>query len=218
MSTHWHPLVSGALDAVRRLENGWSLRSVAVEMRGGGHCVLSPTKKMGPGVLEPRFLVCSNHFHWLGIPEWSARFPAARIVASETAAPRLRAKLGKEIGTLAEVELPAGMRWLVPPGIGSGEAWLDIAGTWIVCDAFFNEPKIPTGLFGLGCRLTATTPGLRIGHTWKYMQLAKRAEYKEWLLERLATEPPAALVVAHGDNLREPNLGERLAALVRTRL
>ena len=214
----WGSLVPGAFDSVRRLESGWSLRSVAVELAGGGHVVLSPTKKMDHGALTPRFLVCSNHYHWLGIPEWLARFPDARVIATKTAAPRLRAKLGIDIGELGDVDLPSGARWLEPPGVGSGEVFLDVGGTWIVCDAFFNEPKNPTGAYGLGLRLTGTTPGLCIGQTWKYLQLSKRAEYKEWMLARLSAEPPAAVVMAHGDIVRSGDLGERLTELVRARL
>lgn len=102
---------------------------------------------------------------------------------------------------------------------GSGaEVWLDAHGTWFVTDAFFNEPQNPTGAFGLGCWLSGTTPGFRIGQTWKYMHLAKRAEYKSWLLEMLEESPPKRLVFARGDPIEQPDLGVRLAALVRERL
>lgn len=173
----------------------------------------------GCGSIEPRFLVATNHFHWMGIPEWRARFPDAKIVSTSVAAPRLRSKLSMEIGSIADIPLPEkGSRWIEPPGVGSGEVWLDVFGTWFVCDAFFNEPKVADGMMGVGLRLSGTVPGLRIGQTWKYMQLDKRAEYKSWLLETLERSPPKRLVPAHGDPIEGADLGSRLADLVRARL
>jgi len=169
---------------------------------------------MPPPDIEPRFLVAPNHYHWLGIPEWKARFPKARVVATKTAAPRLRSKLKCEIGSIDEV----GLSFFEPPGIASGEVFLDLDGTWFVCDAFFNEASPGTGVMGLGLRLSGTTPGLRIGQTWKFLQLGDRAAYKAWMLERLASSPPKKLVMAHGDPIEGPDLGERLADLLRSRL
>jgi hypothetical protein len=214
----WKPIAPHTFESVSRSNEGWSHRTVAIELPGGGHCVFSPTRGMAPGAIVPRFLVATNHYHWLGIPEWSARFPDARIVATKTAAPRLRSKLGREIGALDDVELPSGIRWLEAPGIGSGEIFVDAEGTWIVCDAFFNEPEPGTGVMGFGLRLSGTIPGLRIGQTWKFLQLANRSVYKEWMLARLASAPPSGLIMAHGAPIGGSDLGTRLADLVRERV
>jgi hypothetical protein len=110
------------------------------------------------------------------------------------------------------------MQWLEPPGISSGEIFVDAEGTWIVCDAFFNEPDPGTGFMGFGLRLSGTIPGLRIGQTWKFLQLADRATYKAFVLERLESAPPSGLIMAHGDPIRGADVGARLADLVRGRL
>jgi hypothetical protein len=214
----WTPIAPSVLEHVRDKGSGWSLRSIAIELPSGGHAVLSAGTGMDPDALSPRFLVCGNHFHWLGIPEWLERFPEARVVATKTAAPRLRAKLGRDVGELSEIDLPKGTTFVEPAGVGSGEIWLDANGAWIVCDAFFNEPNMANGVMGVGLRLSGTTPGLRIGQTWKWMQLSKRAEYKEWLLARLKDAPPKALIPAHGEMAEGADLADRLAALVRERL
>ncbi len=214
---------------VHRLANGWSFRTIAVALRGGGSVVVSPTRTLEPSGLvgaagEPRFFLAPNHFHWLGIPEWSSAYPDARPVATERAARRLGAKLRREISGLAELSasLPGEVALLEPPGVGSGEVWLELSEgarrTWIVCDAFFNEPAHPSGFFGLGCRMTGTTFGLRLGQTWKYFQLADRARYRDFVLERLERAPPTRLVMSHGDTLESSELPGLLTALVRSRL
>lgn len=216
---------AGLHHAVRRLAKGWSMRSVAIELEGGGLCVFSPTAGLSPEGLPDRveLLLAPNHYHWLGVGEWRAAFPDAGVIAGDVARPRLADKLGAaplDLGAL-RARLPARVTVLEPAGTANGEVWLEVedgARTWVVCDAFFNEPAHPTGLFGLGARVTGTTAGLRLGQTWKYVALGDRAAYKAWTLDRLASAPPARVVMSHGDVLEGDGVAERLAALVRARL
>jgi hypothetical protein len=228
MIVSWHTLGPGVFEGVRLLANGWSLRSVAVSLVGGGTCVVSPTKGLSAdGLVEvgaPELFLAANHYHWLGIPEWTARFPGARVVATAIASKRLERLLGAppaSLSVLAE-RLPPSVSLLEPEGVDSGEVWLEIvdgeARTWIVCDAFFNEAEHPSGFFGFGCRITGTTAGLRLGQTWKYLQLGDRAAYRAWLCDRLTSAPPTRLVMAHGRVIEAPDLGQRLERLVRDRL
>jgi hypothetical protein len=152
------------------------------------------------------------------------------MVAGGGARPRVASKLGGklpqwtgvgDLGALREV-LPPGTTLLEPEGTRSGEVWLELVRggdrAWIVCDAFFNVAAFEPGFSGWVLRATRTGPGLSLGQTWKYLQLADRARYKAWLLERLAGGPPNVLVVAHGSVLRDVALGERLRAIVEERL
>lgn len=173
----------------------------------------SPTREVDAAGLDVRALIAPNHFHYLGVPEWSERFPKAHVVASAGARTRLEKKLGRGVGELERLALPLGMTWLFPEGTKNGEVWLEVERTWVVCDAFFNEPENPTGTFGLGCRLTGTTPGLRIGGTWPLLHLASRAQYRRWLTAALGERPPTRLVPSHGDVAEGEDLGQRLLAL-----
>lgn len=220
----WKEIVPGVQEHRKLLESGWSLRTIAVELKRGGHAVFSPTRGVDPGDLDAHYLVSPNHYHYLGVPEWSARYPDARIVATHDACPRLQSKLDRPVHPLGDLEseLDDGTRLLVPEGTSNGEVWVEIdrgsERTWIVCDAFFNEPKNPSGFFGFGCRMTGTTPGLRIGNTWLWMHLGKRAVYKQWLEARLAEKPVTRLVCSHGDVIEHPDLGARLLDLAKERL
>lgn len=236
----WSPIVLGRAWESTKLVRGWPLRSVAVLLDRTGLVVVSPTRGLdvahGDGrhaAVEAivghagpvRYLLAPNHYHHLGIPEWLAACPGAMAVATPAARKRL-AKKHDDVAWGEIDELAGGLapdtRLLVPEGTANGEAWIEIERgderVWIVSDAFFNVSEIPGGFVGLFVRATQTGPGLRLGQTWKYMALADRARYRDWLLARLAAAPPTTLVPSHGDIARGADLGERLAAIVRERL
>jgi hypothetical protein len=165
----------------------------------------------------PRTLFAPNHFHHLSIPRFAARYPEARIVAGQTAIPRLRKKTG-----LSRIEAAEGASFLECRGTKTGETWLSLeAGgerTWVVCDAFFHVTREVTGAMGFALRATKTLPGLSIGNTFRWLALRDQAEYREWAQTALAGERPARLVVSHGEPVSGPGLNERLESLLRSRL
>lgn len=205
------------------LPSGWSLNMFAVRgVEPDGLIVHSPTfiddatfaalEALGP----VRALVCPNHFHWLSVPRYRERFPAARVVADAGAVPRLTGKLGYA------PEAAAWAAWRSPAGLKNGEGWLSLPGeggpTWIVSDAFFNVTRPVRGAMGLALRLTQTVPELAIGRTFRWLAIADKAAYRAWVLARLAEERPRRVLVSHGEPIEGADVEARLRAVVEMRL
>jgi glyoxylase-like metal-dependent hydrolase (beta-lactamase superfamily II) len=228
---HWKLVDAdaGLFDHVKVLGSGWALRTVVLRLKERRLVVVSPTVALGEPAHqelrelgEPAALLAPNHFHHLGLAEWRARYPEARVFATAVAAPRLQKKAGLPAEPAEALPLPRHVRLLEAGGSKAGEAWLRVetrGGTaWVVGDAFFNMAAHPTGLFGLGARLTGTTAGLRIGSTWSPLHLRDKGAYREWLDARITEDRPRILVPLHGDVLVDPTLPDRLRALARDRL
>ena len=219
----------------KRTSNGWYLNTTAVRLADGRSAIISPTARLSDVVHdeliakigEPAFLVAPNHYHWLGIPEWHERYGGARVVASPTAALRLRKNLKGKVSceTLEPLvgALPSSMDILVPKGTRNGEIWLRAEGgagevLWAVSDAWFNAPENPNGLFGLLCRIVGVSPGFRIGRTWLVVGLRDNAVYFDWVLQQLKNSPPTRLAVSHGETLDTPDIAAMLEEQVRQHL
>ncbi len=217
--------------AEKRAKSGWMFSTVALRLKDGTSVVYNPTKNLPAsaheailGVGRPSVLLAPNHYHNLGLPEFAERYPGVRCVCSETARPRLVRQTGltfEGLPTLA-TQLPDAAAILAPPGTRNGEVFLTVEGdagpVWIVCDAFFNVPKHPTGSIGFFTQLFGVTAGLRIGQPFKWIGLRDRAAYAQWILARLHETPPAVLIPSHGVPMQGPDLGARLIALVERRL
>jgi hypothetical protein len=202
--------------------SGWSLNMVLVRLGDGRVLVHSPTWHDDPALVEasgrPAALFAPNHFHHLGLKRFRAQWPDAIGVASDGARPRLAQK-GHALEPLAAAPLPAGARWLEPPGLKNGEAWLALAdGTWIVCDAFFHCNRPVTGLTGFVLRRTRTVPGLCVGQTFRWLGVRDRRAYREWLLDTLRATPPRRVIPSHGEILDGDDVPDRLRAVAEARL
>ena len=207
---------------------GWSGRTTVLGGSGTDLAVYNPGATVPADLVADlrrrgrvTLLVAANHFHHLGIAAWRAAFPEALVVASPLAIPRLRGH-GVEASGHGGIALPAGAQVLEPVGLRTGEIWLSLATgrgrCWIVGDAFFNVARTPRNPTGLMLWLTGTTPGLRVGTTFRRLAVGERAAYRSWLAEALATERPEILVPAHGEVLRDAQLPRRLATLAAARL
>jgi hypothetical protein len=165
-----------------------------------GDALLDRIAALGP----VEVLFAPNHFHHLGLPRYRARFPDARVVASEAARPRLLKQGHAPIADLAQAAplLPEGGRFLECEGLKNGEVFLSLdAGgerVWIVCDAFFHETRPTQFPRSLLFRALGVAPGLRIGRTFHWVGLRDRRAYRAWLEEALACERPARILVSHG--------------------
>jgi hypothetical protein len=212
----------------RRRPSGWPVAMQLVPLDGDALLVHSPTWVGDDTFAQvaafgtPRVLFAPNHYHHLSIRRFRERWPDASVVASPTAIPRLR-KLG-HVGlcSVTDQPLPARMRWLLPEGTRSGEAWLELDSdpgpTWIVCDAVFHETRPVKGLEGLFLRLSRATPGLAMGKTFTVACLSDRAKYRAWVLEAVARSRPWRMLFSHGQALEGPDLSGALAELIRARL
>jgi hypothetical protein len=207
--------------------SGWPLAMHVITLEEGGLLVHSPTWIDEQTIAElramgtPRILFAPNHFHHLSLERYRALFPEATVVASAGAIPRLRAKGHEGLRSTDEVELPSGLRWLVPGGTSSGEAWLAIDGedgpTWIVCDAFFNAPAPLRGVEGAILRLAKTGPGLSIGMTYALLCIRDKARYREWVIDAVTRERPRSILFSHGEPL-QTDVTPAVTAIIRRRL
>jgi hypothetical protein len=225
-SATWQPIIDGRLWEAERLSGaGFPLRTVALELPGGGTCVISPTRGIDPAPIveragDVRYLLAPNHFHYMGIAPWLEKCPRALPVCGPVARPRLTKKVEIPWTDLEELAaaLPEDASLLEPEGTRNGEVWLRVGSTWVVCDAFFNLPVMPSGALGIFCRLTSMAPGLKIGGTWKYLALKDRTKYAAWLERTLEQHPPERLIASHGAIAEGADLADQIRALVRARL
>lgn len=202
------------------------VRMLCVGIGDGGLLVVSPgglddaryATMAGWGT--PRFLLAPNHFHSLGLTEWQARFPDAKVVAHAAALPRLTKRLpGLSIAPLSTLEgaLPPGVRLLNPPGARQGETWVSVAtpsGTcWYVTDAMVNESRLPGGISGWVMWAVGFRTGLMVNPAFKRFFLSNRARYKDWVHAELERDRPTMFVPSHGDILRGADVADRLRAV-----
>jgi hypothetical protein len=229
----WQPV--GPFDNLWTCEKvfpqGWGLRTTAFRLTDGTLGVVSPIRKLGDSARssleslgQPSFFLAPNHFHHLGLGEYLDRYSGSVAVASVIAQPRVQKKTGYSVQSLQSLRerLPASFEILEPPGMRAGEVWVRLQSgsdtAWVVSDAFFAVPKLPTGMMGLFCRWTGTAPGLRIGSTFLTLATRDRKMYRQWLLEELRTRPPTVLVPGHGEIVSDRSLGDRLRELVQSRV
>jgi hypothetical protein len=213
---------------VRRVRGCWQLGTIALGLPDRGLLVYSPTAgltdedRAGLVALgEPRLFVAPNHYHHLGLPEWLARHPGVRCVASPAARPRLEKKQpGIAFADPESIELPPGVRLVAAP-TRSGELWLFVetarGRALVVGDAFMNVNLPPRGFTGAMLRLIKAAPGPAIPTTFTRMAVGDQAPYRAFTRQLLEAERPTLLVPCHGDPLSGPELPEQLTALMARR-
>lgn len=199
--------------------SGWTVDMLTVDL-GDGALVYSPTsfgeetRALVERVGAPRVLVAPNHYHHLSLDRFGAMWPEAIKVASDDARPRL-AKQGRTgLQPLSSASLPDGVRLLPAPGTKTGETWLLVEDTLVVCDAFFHVPGPLSGAMGLALKALRTAPGLCLGRTFVWLGMKDRAAYRAWAREVLEREKPKVIAFSHGAPLRDPDGWKRCAELV----
>jgi hypothetical protein len=204
--------------------NGWRVQMTTVDLGDGSLAVHSPTW-LGDGTFEalealgaPRILFAPNHFHHASLRRFRERWPDAVVCAAPGAIRRLAARGHAGITTIDDVPLPSGVRWVPCEGVKTGETWIAVNGTWIVCDSFFNLDAPVTGFVGFALRQLKTFPGLCIGDTFRWLGLADRARYVAWVLSEIERDPPTRVVFSHGAPLEGPDVATRIASILRERL
>ena len=211
--------------------SGWGWNTVAVRLRDDTLLLTSPTPGLSDAAYvelatlgRPRIVLASNHYHYLGIDEFAARYPGAHVICSETAQPRLQKKISRPLNSLNVVQeyLASETQLLGLAGTKNGEVWIELRKddvyAWIVSDAFFNLPKHPSGLMGLATRLTHTAPGLQLGKPFRWFGIRDRSAYKHWFEREVRRATPALLVPAHGEVFHDVELARHLLTLVHARL
>lgn len=189
------------------------VRSVAVGT-DDGLAVVSPPYRAAPELLDDiarRGAVCalvaSNAFHHMGLPQWKARFPEARIYAPAQAIARIeRQHRLADVRPLSQAPPSGanGLQWIDLPYYRTGELLLRLdgeAGTiWYVTDLMSNLAQLPANpLFRTAYRLTRSAPGLKFNNLATFVMVRDRRALKRWLAEMTDADPPRWLVPAHGE-------------------
>lgn len=186
-----------------------------------GLFVVSPPYRAPAGLFDDlarygvvRALVASNAFHYLGIPEWKARFPEADIFAPAQSVGRVQRKTGLTgIKPLAQAQplAGAGLDLIDMPHYKTGEVLVRAATgrgrMWYFTDFVFNLPALPPNLivkalFGL----SRSAPGLRVNNIAPLFMVKDKPALKRWLADEMRRDAPQWLIPAHGDiaSIRSP--------------
>jgi glyoxylase-like metal-dependent hydrolase (beta-lactamase superfamily II) len=189
--------------------------------------VVSPGSGVDPRALDAiaelgdvTALVATNAYHHLGQPEWRKRFPNATSYAPPGALPRLAKKAAAvPFRSLAELPLPAGVRWEDAPGFSIGETILRLdtprGVVWFTGDLLTNVVRMPGPPMSWVFSMTGSGPGFRLFKLGTWLFVKDKRAVREWTLERLAREPPVAIVPAHGPAIEGADLAERAQAEIR---
>ncbi len=163
-------------------------------------------------------LVAPNHFHHLALPAFRARHPEARVVASAQAITRLRAQGHADVRAIEREAMPEGVSVHPAEGTRSGETFLSYTHegkkTLLVCDAFFHVTTPVTGVVGAILHATKTTPGLKVGRTFKYMAVSDARAYRRWAEQTLRAIAPERVHFSHGEVLEGPGVLDALLAAI----
>jgi hypothetical protein len=169
----------------------------------------------------PRLLFAPTGPHHLSLERFRERYKDAQAVAGPHAIAPLKARKHDGIKDLREYAalLPEGAEFLVVPGTRWGETWLSLPQpngetALLVCDAFINYPQPLSGAMGALCYLMGIKQELCITRPFRWVAIRDRAAYCDWAQATLARLRPTTLLLSHGEPVSQPDLPERLAALL----
>ena len=179
----------------------------------GGLIVASPPYRAAPSVFEElarygtvRALIATNAFHYMGIPEWSQRFPEAQIFAPAQSIARVQKKTKLDVRPLAEARTIAGSRvdLIDMPYYRTGEALIKIRTgrglAWHVTDIILNITQLPKNpVVRFLFTFSGSAPGLRYNNVGPRFMVKDFPALKQWLDQEYAKEPPRWLIVSHGE-------------------
>ncbi|MBX3203945.1 MAG: hypothetical protein KF764_02690 [Labilithrix sp.] len=168
---------------------------------------------------EVSALVANNAWHHLGQAAWRERFPdAVSYAPRETVAALAKRAPSISFRPLDELALPEDVHYATPPGFKSGECFFSVRARkgpiWFAGDLFANLPRTPPAPVGWLFSLSGSAPGFRLFKLAAWLMVRDKRAVKEWMLERLASEPPAVVVPGHGPAFE----AEDLTALARAQL
>jgi len=152
---------------------------------------------------DVRALIANNSFHHMGQSAWRARFPGAVSYCPPGAVKTLDKKVsGVSFRPLDALALPEHVRWEDPPGFRTGEALLSVAtgkgSVWYSGDLLTNIQRTPGPPFSWLFSWTDAAPGFRLFKPGVWLLVKDRKALRAWALGRLAEDPPAVVVPAHG--------------------
>jgi hypothetical protein len=154
-----------------------------------------------------RALVASNAFHFLGLPEWKARFPDARVFAPVQSIARVERKSGlRGIEPLADAASLTGdkLQLIDLPHYRTGEVLVRIDSgrgrVWYVTDLILNLRELPANAaVKILFRLSGSAPGLKFNNVGGLFMIRNKAALRRWLADEFRKAPPDWLIPAHGE-------------------
>ncbi|MCP5081226.1 MAG: hypothetical protein GY948_05965 [Alphaproteobacteria bacterium] len=196
-----------------------NLSMFALQLNTGEVCVVSPVKGLAEQVraslseLGPvGFLFAPNHYHNLGLEEYSHAYPEAKLIAPTGAIPRLKEVTGLSFAGPDDLALalPENTTLLDTVGLKTGESWVRVqtngSTAWIVADAF------------CGPDLYGGTDGPELLKPFPKFGLGDKDQYLPWLERQLTQDLPDTLIPCHGNAVQSPSLCEQVLNLVKERL
>ena len=166
---------------------------------------------------EVRALVANNAFHHLGQRPWLEHFKDARSYAPPRAVEMLGKKVpGVSFRPLNELPLPAHVRWEDAPGYKIGETILSIGtsrgSVWYSGDLLTNITNLPPAPVRWLFTWTGSAPGFRLFKPAVWALVKDRKVVRDWALARLAQDPPAIVVSAHGKPVEMADVADQVKA------
>jgi len=160
---------------------------------------------------EVRALVANNHFHHLGQAAWRARFPDAQSYAPAGALQALEKKVPDiRFQPLSALELPAHVDGAEPPGYKTGDVFFSVrtkkGSVWFTSDLVTNIQRTPGPPVVWLFTLTNSGPGYRLFKLGVWLFVRDRRPLRDWMLDRLAKDPPSVVVPAHGPALEASDI------------
>lgn len=168
---------------------------------------------------EVRALVANNTLHTMGQPGWRARFPDAVSYCPPGAVGAMNKK-APAIGfrSLEALALPEHASWDDPPGYKTGEAIFRVTtgkgSVWYTGDLLTNIQRTSGPPLSWILSWADSAPGFRLFKPAVWFAIQDRKALRAWALGRIAEDPPAVIVPAHGP----PIDGAGLAALAKTQI
>ncbi|NJM90906.1 MAG: hypothetical protein HC863_01060 [Myxococcales bacterium] len=195
-------------------DQGSTSNCFVARMGNGQLLVVSPAYRMTDAGFkeldehgEVGAIVANNGFHHLGLAEWKARYPKARLFAS----PLAQARIQKKNPQAPKLESLDGLSPLLgedvtftdAPATKCGESWVTakIAGgvAWFVSDLLINLPKVAGPLpMRLLFKWTDSGPGFKVFHLTMKFTVKDKKQVLTALAAAMAEAPPTVIVPAHG--------------------
>jgi hypothetical protein len=207
----WNVLAEDACVLWREYAFGRGAFATTLVFRGtDGLVVVSPPTKLSDRDYDAlaelgdvRALVANNSFHHMGQAAWRARFPDAVSYGPKAAIERLTKRSpGVNYRPLEDLLLPPHVRCDVPPGYRQGEAIFTVKtrarNIWFSGDLLTNIERVPGPPVKWLFRWTDSAPGFRLFKPAVWILIKDRGAVREWMLDRLASDPPSVVVPAHG--------------------
>jgi hypothetical protein len=213
----WENLTpDGTVRALKYSFGMGSANTMAARIDDGSWLVISPATGAPEAALEAlaqegpvSALVANNAFHHLGQPMWRKRFPQAVSYAAAGSLPRLAKKAaGIPFRPIEELKLPPSVRLVQPAGMKVPDLLAAVetphGAVWFGGDLISNTVAAdlkPFARFIFG--LLGGGPGYRFNPVPAFVYLKDKAGWKAATRKLLLATPPAVVLPAHGEPVRD---------------